>query len=141
MKITTLLILTLGSAVGLAALPALAGDDELDAGKLPPPAAKSDVTYDADIKPVLDKSCVKCHSGEKPKGKLYLNSLDGILKGGKDGKVIIPGRSDKSPLVFDVAHVGDDSDFMPPPESKSKVPPLTKEQVGLIRAWVDQGAK
>lgn len=64
------------------------------------------------------------------------------MKGGKDGKEIVPGKIDKSPLVFDVAHVGsDDSDFMPPPEAKSKVAPLTKDEVGLIRAWVEQGAK
>jgi hypothetical protein len=117
-------------------------DDKLDASKLPPAATQTGVTYDKDIKAILDNSCVKCHGAEKPKSKLRLDNLEGALKGGKNGKDIIPGKSGESPLVFAVAHVGDDSDaFMPPPESKSKIAPLTKEQIGLIRAWIDQGAK
>jgi hypothetical protein len=134
--------LAVTSAFALGSLTARADDDDkLDPGKLPPASSQTNVTYAADIKPILDKSCVKCHSGDKPKGKLDLTTLEGVLKGGKDGKEIVPGKIDKSPLVFDVAHIGEDSDFMPPPESKSKVKPLTKEQVGLIRAWVEQGAK
>jgi hypothetical protein len=141
MKTTLLTFLTIAILLTLALLPARA-DDDGDISKLPPSSSKTGVTYDQDIKPILDKSCIKCHSGEKPKGKLHLDSLAGVLKGGKDGKEVVPGDVAKSPLVFDVAHIGDDdSDFMPPPESKSKIPPLTKDQVGLIRAWIEQGAK
>jgi hypothetical protein len=119
-----------------------ADDDAPDVSKLPPASTKQGLTYDTDIKPIFDASCIKCHGVNNPKGKLNLTTLAGALKGSKDGKVIIPGKVDKSPLVFDVAHVGDDdSDFMPPPVAKSKVAPLTKEQVSLIRAWVEQGAK
>jgi hypothetical protein len=48
------------------------------------------------------------------------------------------GKSEKSRLVQSVARILDDDDNMPP-EDKGK--PLTKDQVGLIRAWIDQGAK
>jgi hypothetical protein len=114
---------------------------EVDISKLPPPSAQVDVTYEKDIKPIFDKSCVRCHGGEKPKAKLRLESLAGALKGGTDGKVIEPGNSAKSMLVINVAHLGDQDDWMPPPNNKAKIAPLTKEQIGLIRAWIDQGAK
>ncbi len=97
--------------------------------------------YAADIKSILDKSCIKCHGAEKQKGKLRLDSLEAVLKGGEDGKVVEPGKSEASILVHNVAHVGDEDLFMPPPDNKDKIPPLTKEQIGIIRAWIDQGAK
>jgi hypothetical protein len=140
MKKTTTLFLAVASVLALTPL-VVRADDDMDPSKLPPASTKTGVTYDTDIKPILDTSCIKCHKGDKPRGKLHLDSLDGILKGSKDGAVIVPGNVAKSPLVFDVAHVGDSDDFMPPPKAKSKIDPLTKDQVSLIRAWVEQGAK
>jgi mono/diheme cytochrome c family protein len=99
------------------------------------------VTYATDIKPIFDQSCVKCHGGEKPKARLRLDGLEAALKGSKHGKMIQPGNSAGSKLVLNVAHLGDEDDFMPPPKNKAKIPPLTSEQIGLIRAWIDQGAK
>lgn len=121
---------------------AVFADDEADLGKLPPPADKKDVTYEKDIKPIFEKSCVKCHSGEKAKAKLYLDSLEGALKGTKEGKVIEPGNSTKSLLVLAAGQaLKDEDDWMPPPDNKAKIGPLTKEEVSLLRAWIDQGAK
>ena len=108
--------------------------------QLPPASDKTGVTYATDIKPIFDKSCVKCHGAQKPKGRLRLDSLEGALKGGEDGKVILPGNSGGSMLVHNVAHAGDPDDYMPPPRNKARIQPLTKEQIGLIRAWIDQGA-
>jgi Planctomycete cytochrome C len=124
-------------AMGLS-LAAFAKD--VDLSKLPPASSQQGVTFDKDIKPIFDHSCVKCHSGEKPKGKLHLDSLAGVLKGGED-KVVEPGESTKSMLIINVAHLGDEDDWMPPPNNKMKIPALTNEQIGLIRAWIDQGAK
>src|SRR5216683_7578563 len=87
----------------------------IDISKLPPASTKTGVTYAADIKPIFEKSCTKCHGPEKQKGKLRLDSLDAALKGGQDGKVIEPGDSAKSVLVHNVAHIGDEDDYMPPP--------------------------
>src|SRR5262249_44907448 len=114
---------------------------QVDATKLPPPADKKDVTYEKEIKAIFDHSCAKCHGPEKPKAKLRLDNLEGALKGGEDGKVILPGKSAESLLIINVAHLGDPDDYMPPPKNKAGIPPLTKEQIGLIRAWIDQGAK
>ena len=142
MKKSTTLFLAVAAILSLAPLAARADDDaKLDPSKLPPSSTKTGVTYDADIKPILDSSCIKCHKGDKPKAKLHLDTLEGVLAGGKEGKVVVPGDLTKSPLVFAVAHVGDEDDFMPPPFWKSHVQPLTKDQVGLIRAWIEQGAK
>ena len=120
---------------------ATAADKKVDISKLPPPSDKSGVTYAADIKPIFEKSCIKCHGTEKQKGKLRLDTLEATLKGGEDGKVIMPGKSADSMLVHNVAHIGDEDMWMPPPDNKDKIQPLTKDQIGLIRAWIDQGAK
>lgn len=114
---------------------------EPDLSKLPPPSDKTGVTYAADIKPIFDKACVSCHGPEKQKAKLRLDSLEATLKGSVDRKVLEPGNSAKSVLVHNVAQIGDEEEWMPPPDNKEKIPPLTKEQVALIRAWIDQGAK
>ena len=116
-------------------------EKKVDVSKIPPASSKSNVTYESDIKPLFDHSCVKCHGAEKPKGKLRLDTLEGALKGGEDGKVIKPGKSAESMLVHNIAHVGDPDDYMPPPNNKAKIAPLTNEEIGLIRAWIDQGAK
>ena len=113
---------------------------DVDVSKLPSPSMRKDVTYATDIKPILDQSCVKCHGPVKSKAKLRLDSLEGVLKGGHDGKVIQPGDSSKSTLVIDVAHLGDKDSWMPA-GNPLKTPPLTSGQIGLIRAWIDEGAK
>jgi mono/diheme cytochrome c family protein len=123
------------TAVLAGALPLFAAD--VDLSKLPPASTKSDVTFAKDIKPMFEKSCFKCHGPEKQKGKLRVDSVEAIKKGGDDGEVIVIGKSEKSSLVQSVAQLDPDSAM--PPEGKGD--PLTKEQIGLIRAWIDQGAK
>ena len=137
MNIRTTLALTI--ALGISAV-AWAGD--VDTGKLPPASDKKDVTYEKDIKPLFESSCVKCHGEQKSRGKLRLDSLERVLKGGQDGKVVVPGDSAKSVLVHNIAYLGDEDQFMPPPpKNKANTTRLTNEQIGLIRAWIDQGAK
>jgi hypothetical protein len=139
--------LVLGCVYGCAFITANAlADDkkaEFDASQLPPAAAKSGVTYATDIQPIFEKSCYPCHGPKtpKPKGKLRVDSLAAVLKGGEDGLAVVPGDIAKSPLLGNVAHLGDPDDYMPPPDNKAHLLPLTKEQIGLIRAWVEQGAK
>jgi len=136
-NVLTLMILCGLAVHSYAASPKLS----VDISKLPPPAKKADITYGTDIKPILDASCVKCHGEEKPKAKLRLDSLEGALKGGDGGKSIKPGNSAASPLVHSIAYLGDPDYHMPPPGNKAGIKALTKEQIALIRAWIDQGAK
>jgi hypothetical protein len=111
------------------------------AAKLPPPLDRKGVTYAADVKPILDKSCATCHGADRPKGRLRLDNLDGVLKGGGSGKAVVPGNSASSLLVLNAAHAGDPKAYMPPPNNRSNIAPLTSAQIGLVRAWIDQGAK
>src|SRR5580765_4229915 len=77
--------------------------------KLPAASTKTNVTFATDIKPLFDASCVKCHSGEKAKAGLRLDTLENTLKGGKNGKdkILVAGDSAKSSVVKMIAHVGD----------------------------------
>jgi Planctomycete cytochrome C len=112
-----------------------------DVAKLPPAAKSEGLTFEKDIKPILEKSCVKCHSGDKPKSKYRMDGLASVIKGGEsDDAAIIPGNSAKSPLVAYISDLVEDME-MPPTDKRDKYPALTKEQIGLIRAWIDQGAK
>lgn len=132
------LTITCAAALSLSLLGAFAAEKQVDVSKLPPPAEKKGVIYAKDIKSIFEKACFKCHGPEKQKGKLRFDSLEAALKCGEEGKVIQPGNSAKSVLVHNVARIGNEDAWMPPVD---KGDPLTKEQVGLIRAWIDQGAK
>ena len=105
----------------------------LDLSKLPP-AAGVPVDFARDVQPLLADRCIKCHGPEKQKGGLRLDTKAAAMKGGDDGKAIEPGKSADSPLIHFVG--GLDEDKVMPPKGER----LTAAQVGLLRAWIDQGA-
>jgi hypothetical protein len=93
------------------------------------------------IKPLLERSCAACHSGDKPRGLFRIDSRDAILKGGASGAAaIVPGHSEKSPLIDHVSGKAPDSE-MPPRAVRGRFPGLTTDEVALLRAWIDQGAE
>lgn len=96
----------------------------------------ADVDFNNDVKPILEFTCVRCHNGEKAKGKLRLDNKEAAFKGGEDGKVIIPGDAAKSPLYANTQLPQDDDKKMPPKEEN-----LTKEQADTLKNWITQGAK
>lgn len=100
-----------------------------------PPAATHSVDFGRDIKPILEASCVKCHGRGRDKGDFNLDSLQNLLAGGESGPSIVPGASTESILIELVAGV--DPDYVMPQKGKR----LTPVEVGLLRAWIDQGAK
>ncbi len=103
-----------------------------------PPAAKAKVSYKKDIKPLFEKSCLNCHGPKKrPKGKFRIDTRELALKGGYEGVAIIPGKSEKSPLIYYMNYQV--VDYEMPPEGKKDYPKLNREQIGLMRAWIDQG--
>ena len=107
---------------------------EPDVSELPPPAART-VDFAQDIRPLLENNCVQCHGAEKQKGGFRLDVKELALKGGDNyAPNIRPGKSAESPLIHFVARL--DPDMKMP----SKGDPLTAEQIGLLRAWIDQGA-
>ncbi len=94
---------------------------------------KVNVEFDRHIKSILQDHCLKCHGRGKYKGGLSLETRDAILKGGEEGPAVVLGNSDES-LLIDLV-----SGFDPVRRMPEKGDPLTKEQVGLLRAWIDQG--
>ncbi len=118
----------------LLATSSLAAD--LDPAKLPPPS-KTPVDFTRDVHPILEHSCLRCHGPERPKSRFRLDNRESALKGGENGVDIFPGDSARSPLIHYVARVVPDME-MPPP---GKGDPLTAEQVGILRRWIDQGAE
>ena len=92
--------------------------------------------YARHIHPILDANCVGCHGDSKSNGGLRVDSYDLLMKGGKDGPVIVPGQPDKSMLLVRVTLPSDHKQFMPA-EGRA---PLRSEEIAWIRAWVAQGA-
>jgi len=199
------------AAAGLVALRVSAAP--ADWSKLPPASTETGVTFEKDIAPIFKDSCVRCHGAERPRAQLRLDTLEGVLKGTKDGPVVTVGDSANSQIVKAISQL-DPQMAMPPkprgprgprpmgtnapamqphdgapaggPEAGGPPPPppngadqaaggpppggpggpppggdggpqgangqrprpmgplpkpLTAEQVGLVRAWIDQGAK
>ncbi|HYG35992.1 MAG TPA: DUF1549 domain-containing protein, partial [Clostridia bacterium] len=99
-----------------------------------PPAAQREVDFAKDIQPMLADRCYSCHGPEKQKADLRWDSKASVFKGGENGPVLVPGKSTESRVVHLVAGLEPDS-IMPPKGDR-----LTDEQIGLLRAWIDQGA-
>lgn len=111
------------------------GQEDLDYDRLPAPADR-EIDFYRDIRPILENNCWPCHSGGEPKGDLRLDNREDALKGGYYGKDILPGDSRNSPLIHYVGRLVEE--FEMPPIGKGE--PLTREEVALLRAWIDQGA-
>ena len=106
----------------------------LEPGSIPP-AAKREVDFIKDIQPLLREKCHKCHGSSRHESGLRLDRRDDALNGGDSGPAFVAGKSAESLLIKYVAGV--DSDVVMPPEGDK----LSDEQIGLLRAWIDQGAK
>jgi hypothetical protein len=97
------------------------------------------LTYQANIKPILDANCAECHvpggTGFEKTG-LLLDSYDGLMKGTNFGPVVVPGSSVSSTLYRLVSGQADPSIRMP--HGKAALP---ESDASTIAAWIDQGAK
>ncbi|HXX93367.1 MAG TPA: DUF1549 domain-containing protein, partial [Planctomycetota bacterium] len=120
-----------GLRLGLASLLLWGGGA---ASALPAPVPDSgDEAFEAKIRPVLLRTCFKCHGGDKTSGKLRVDSRESLLKGGKRGPSIIPGNPDGS-LLLQALRYGDDDFRMPPKER------LSDAVVSDFAAWIKAGA-
>jgi cytochrome c len=119
----------------LAACPALPAAD-VQTNSLPPPADVR-IDFDRDIRPIFETSCLRCHGPEKPRSHFRLDNRAAAFCGGDENtNDIVPGDSTKSLLINYVARQVPDMEM--PPDGKGD--PLTPQQTGLLRAWIDQGA-
>jgi hypothetical protein len=105
------------------------------------PNNEQKIDFAQQIRPLLKRSCAGCHSGEKPRGLFRIDDRDAVLKGGASGEAaIVPGHSEKSPLIAYVSGRVPDSE-MPPKAQRKRFPALKTDDVALLRAWIDQGAE
>lgn len=95
------------------------------------PAASQQPRFEAQILPIFRQSCAPCHGASAPEAHLRLDSLEGVLKGGLSGFVIVPGNSRSSLLYQRIAST----------DTKVRMPPvgagLPTESISLIAAWID----
>ena len=99
-----------------------------------PAAAAHSIDFEKDIKPIFAGNCLSCHGPKKQKGEYRLDVKTIALRKKGDVQPIIPGRSADSLLIQRVAGINPDK--VMPPDGDT----LSAEQIGLLRAWIDQGA-
>ena len=89
--------------------------------------------FEKKIRPVLIERCYKCHSADskKVKGKLLLDTRDGLLKGGESGPAIVAGKPEKSLLVSALQY----EDLEMPPKNK-----LPDTVINDFVRWIKNGA-
>jgi len=101
--------------------------------------SESTLSYQADIKPILENNCYECHvvggKGYEKSGFL-IDSYEGLMKGTKFGPVIVPDSAISSSLYLLVAGKTNASIQMPHDRAA-----LSEEQLAAIEGWIDQGAK
>ncbi len=111
-------------------------ENTTEAKRKPIPNIQEAVVYNDIVKPILESKCYGCHGANKQKGKLRLDLPDFILKGGKDGKIIVAGKADESDLIKRILLSKESKDHMPPKEK----PQLSKQDIDLLHWWVTSGA-
>ena len=110
-----------------------------------PADSKTEVDFETQILPILQNRCFNCHSAPKvdasgiitkPKGGVQLDSVKGV-EASLHGEVIVAGEPEDSLLYQRITLPEDETGIMPPPEAGD---PLTEQEIGLIRKWIEQGA-
>ena len=94
--------------------------------------AQTQVSFQQDVRPILEQRCEVCHGTEAGQGGLSLGNFDGLLKGGKSGPAVVAGEPEQSLLLRQISGT--------PPKMPMAGTPLSEEQVKLIRRWIAQGA-
>lgn len=106
----------------------------LSANSTTPADEPAKVDFETQIYPLFAKSCHSCHDAKKKTSGYRLDSKTAALGEGEIGRPIVPGSAAESPLVAYIA--GDEPGLEMPPEG----PPLSADEIALIRRWVDEGA-
>ncbi len=98
--------------------------------------AASPEFYSKTVQPILQTNCYRCHGGMNHRGGLQLETRAGMLKGGHDGTILVPGNPEQSLLIKLIRHEGPANDPMPmPPKGK-----LSDADIAAVTAWVRAGA-
>jgi WD40 repeat protein len=96
--------------------------------------------YTKQITPLWDTYCIDCHSADDADGEFALDTFAALMKGGEEGTAIVAGKAEESLLVKFLegrSGRGGKNEFMPPGKREK----LKAEEIALIKAWINSGAK
>ena len=91
--------------------------------------------FTKEIQPILETHCVRCHTEDKVKGGLRIDTFEKLMEGGDTAEAIVPGHPEKSELLIRV-HLRPIDEGVMPDEGQA----LRPEEVALLEAWVKAGA-
>lgn len=101
----------------------------------PPPIDPLEPKYSSIRNVIFQNRCIVCHSPGQPAEKVPLNTLEDLLDSPRE--LIIPGNADDSGLIVALSRTDDKR--MPPPQSGQ--PPLTFDEISIIKKWINDGAQ
>ena len=97
------------------------------------------VHFQDEVLPILKAKCLACHNRGAAKGDVILETPDSIRAGIDGEPIVVPGNGEESLLLKVSAHL--EEPFMPPGKNKVGATPLTSEELGLLKLWIDEGAE
>jgi mono/diheme cytochrome c family protein len=101
------------------------------------PAPNTLAYYNTKVVPIFEANCYRCHGGMNHRGGLSIATKAGMLKGGHDGSVLVPGHPEDSLLIKLIRHEGPKDDPMPMPPKGDKI---SDADIAVVTAWVKAGA-
>ncbi len=105
------------------------------------------ISFSRDVVPIIQKNCLPCHAEDNfNPSELSLDSYELLMRGGRHGDAVVPGKAGESPLVQKLRPDPPFGDRMPLDMRKKKgrkpgVMPLSEEEIELIATWIAQGAR
>ena len=99
-------------------------------------ASATSPDFVADIKPILERNCVRCHNADKTKGGLRMDTYELMMEGGDTADAIVPGDPATSELLVRI-HLRPIDEGVMPDEGRA----LEPAEVALLNEWVKAGAK
>ncbi|MBT5534579.1 hypothetical protein HOK31_16040, partial [Candidatus Poribacteria bacterium] len=96
-------------------------------------AARADVRFDLDVRPILSDACFACHGPDEAAGKadLRLDREDGVAR-------VVEGGSPATSEMYRRVSASDPRDRMPPPQAQRS---LTDVEIATLRQWIEEGAR
>jgi len=114
----------------------LGRDEPVIIKRKPLPDVQEAMAYAEVVRPVLQAKCFGCHSASKQKGKLRMDQPSLLMKGGKNGEIIVPGKSAESEMIIRILLPKNDEHHMAPKDK----PQATEQETALLTWWIDNGA-